>query len=74
MDDVILHPLRSGDDVPHQARVIGNLHADRIFGAAHGREGMHGGADAADALREEPRVPRIAPDENLFQTPHHRAR
>ena len=50
-----------------------HLQLQRIFHRTHAGHGVHGGADAAEALREQPCFARIAPVQNLLDAAPHRA-
>ena len=58
MDDVILHALRGDDQIAQQPGVGRRRRANRILDRADRRDGVHGRAHAADALRKRPRVTR----------------
>ncbi len=73
VDDVVLDELRAGDQVANEPRVLGNDDAQRVLDRAHRRERMHRGADAADALGEDPGVARVASAENQLNAAKHRA-
>ena len=73
MDHVILHELGPFDDVAQQAGVIGYGDAQGIFHGPHRRDGVHGCADATDALRKVPRIARIAALEDQLQPAKHGA-
>ncbi len=60
VDDVILHQLRAGDQVAHQARVIGHFDLQSVLHRSHGGEGMDDGAHGADSLQPVPRLARVA--------------
>ena len=60
VDDVVLHHLRARDEVAHDAGVFGNVDLQSILDGANAGDGVDHGADAADALRPDPGLARIA--------------
>ena len=70
---VIVHVLRADHQVADQVGVIGNVVVQRILDRAHRRNAMYERANAADALREGPRLARIAPAQDDLDPAHHRA-
>ena len=71
---VILDALRADDQIPQQPRVGRRHGADRVFDGANRGDGVHGGAHAADALRERPRIARIASLQDQLDAAEHRRR
>ena len=69
--DVVVDVLRTDHQVTNQLGVTRHFGADGIFDRAHGRNAVYEGADAADALRERPRVTRVAvPQDDLYASHH----
>ena len=60
VDHMVLHHLRAGDEVADNAGVIGNVDFQSVLDGAHAGDGVDHGADAADALRPDPGLARIA--------------
>jgi hypothetical protein len=74
VDDVIVKRVSDEDQVPDVLRVHRNLEIEGVLNRAHGREGMHGGADSAEPLGEEPCLARIAAEQDLFDSSEHGGR
>src|ERR1017187_3146770 len=72
VDDVVLDTLRPDDQVPEEAGVRGRNGTHGVFHRPDGGDGVHGRADAANALGEGPRVARIAALEDQLDSPEHR--
>src|SRR5271157_709016 len=66
--------MRGDDHVADVLRVERHLEGKRILDRAHRRDGVNGGAHAADALGEHPGVARVAPLEDDFDAAPHLAR
>ena len=60
VDHVILDELHGFQQVADDAGVVGNGDAEGVLDGAHRCDGVHGRADAADALGEDPGVARVA--------------
>ena len=60
VDDVVLQVLNALEQIADDPGVVGHDDPQRILDRTHGSDGVHGRADAADALGERPRVPRVA--------------
>ena len=73
VDDVILHHLRAGDQIAHDARVFGHFDLQRVLDGPDAGEGVHHGADSADALRPDPGLARIAVLQDHFDPAKHGA-
>src|ERR1039458_5246109 len=73
VDDMILDVLRARDDIADQARVVWDVDAKSIFDGTDRSQRVHGGADAADALRPDPGFARIAPAQDQFDPAEHGA-
>ncbi len=73
VDDVILDKLAAFDDITNDLRVERNRNAERVFHRAHRGCRVNGCADAADALRKDPGIARIASFEDDFHPAKHRA-
>ena len=71
--DVIVQRVMDEDQVADELRVGRNLELQRVFDGADAGHRVNGGADAAESLREEPRLGRIAPDQNPLDAAPHRA-
>jgi hypothetical protein len=71
VDDVVLHALVSHDEVAQQPGVLRGLRPDGVLDGTDGGDGVHRRADAADALRESPRVPWVAPLQDELDAPEH---
>ena len=69
VDDMILQVLDTLKQVAHDPGVVGDNDPQGILNRTHGSDGMHGRADAADALGERPRVPRVATLQHEFHAP-----
>jgi hypothetical protein len=72
MNDVILNTLRGDDEIAQQPGVGRRRGANRILDRADRRDGVHRRAHATDALRERPRVARIAALEDQLDAAEHR--
>ena len=71
VDDVIVQGVRGQNEIPDVLRVERDLETDRVLHRAHRGDGVDGGADAADPLREQPRLARVAPlQDDLDAAPH----
>ena len=71
VNNEVVHRVRQDDQVADVLGVQRNFHLERVLDRAHRGDGMHGGADAADALRDGPGVAWIASQQNqLDATPH----
>src|ERR1039458_188404 len=73
VNDVILDVLRARDDVADQASVVRDLNAKSVLDGADRGQRVHGGADAADALRPDPAFARSAPAQDQFDPAEHGA-
>ena len=73
VDDVILHQLRAGDQVAHQARVIGYFDLQCILHRPYRGEGVDHGTYGTDPLQPVPRLARVAVADHQFQAPEHGA-
>src|SRR6185369_7255367 len=73
MDHVILHVLHAVHDIADQFGGGRNLDAEGVLDGAARRERVHGGAHAANALAEGPRIARVAALEDDFKAADHRA-
>ena len=71
VDDVIVQRVRDHDEVADVLRVLRDLELQRVLDRAHRRDGVHRGADAAEALREEPGVARVAPLQDPLDAAEH---
>ncbi len=60
MDDMVLHRLGGGDDVTDVVGVARYLDPQGVLDRPHRRQGMHGGAYAAEALGIQPGVAGVA--------------
>ena len=69
MDDMILQVLDAFEQVADDPGVVGYDDPQGILDRTHGSDGVHGRADAADALGERPRVPRVAALQHEFHAP-----
>ena len=71
VDDVIVQGVSDQDQVADVLRVERDLEPDRVLHRAHRGDGVDGGADAADALGEQPGLARVAPlQDELDAAPH----
>ncbi len=71
--DMIMNEQRRGDDLTQQPGVARWDRTDRVLDSPHRGQRVHGGADTADPLREQPGVPGIpALDDGLDAAPHRR--
>src|SRR5581483_3837931 len=61
-------------DVADQLSRRRHRDAQCIFDRPHAGQCVYRGTDAADTLRDGPRIARVAADENLFEAPHHGSR
>ena len=69
---VVLHVLRAEHQVADQLGVGRHGDAERVFHGPDRRQRVHGGAHAAGALGERPRVARVAALQDDLETAHHR--
>src|SRR5579863_847795 len=60
MDHVILHHLRARNQIADDPGVLGNVDTQCIFDRTDAGERVYHRADATDALRPDPSLPRIA--------------
>ena len=74
VDDVVVQTVGAEDEVADVLRVHRDLETDRVLDRAHRSDGVDGGADAADALGEEPRLARVTSLENELDAAEHLAR
>ena len=74
VDDVILDGLGADDQIAKQPRVGRRRRTYRVLDGADRRDRVNGRAHTADALRERPRVARIAPLQDDFDPAEHRRR
>jgi len=70
---MILHGLRADDEIPQKPRVWRRHGANRVLYGANRCDGVDSRADAADALRKSPCIPRIASFQDELDSPKHRA-
>src|SRR3954447_1946600 len=71
MDDVIVQAVRGEHQVADVLRVERDLQVEGVLHGAHRGDGVDGGADAADALGEQPRLARVTPlQDDLDAAPH----
>jgi hypothetical protein len=73
VNHVILHHLRSGDEVSDNTRVVGNLDIERVLNSADAGQSMHHGADTTDALGPDPGFAGIAVAYDQLDSTEHRA-
>ena len=73
VDDVVLHVLGGHHDVADELSGGRDGDAESALNRTNAGEGVHGGADAADALGNGPGIARIAALENLLETANHGA-
>ncbi len=71
--DVVVHVLRADHQVADEVGVGRDLDVERVLDRADRGDGVHQGADAADALREGPGVARVAAPQDDLDAAHHRA-
>jgi hypothetical protein len=71
MNDVIVHRVRRHDQIADVLRVGGNFELQSVLDRTHRRDRVNRRADAAKALREQPRVARVAADENPLDAAEH---
>ncbi len=74
MDDVVVHGVGHHDQVPDVLGVERDLEAERVFDGSHGSDRVNGRAHAAEALGEEPRVARVAAEQDRLDPAEHLAR
>jgi hypothetical protein len=72
VNDVVLNALRGDDQIAQQASVRRRLGSDGGLDCPNRSDRMHGGAHAANALREGPRVTRVASLQDQLDTAKHR--
>ncbi len=73
--DMIVDEQRRSDDLTQQPGVARRDRADGVLDGPHRGQRVHGGADTADPLCEQPGVPRVpAFDDRLDAAPHRRGR
>ena len=72
--DVVVHGVRGQDQVPDVLRIQRHLQFQRVLDRADRRDRVHRRAHAAEPLREEPRLSRIASLENPLDAAEHRPR
>jgi hypothetical protein len=72
MNHVILHQLRTSDQIADQPRVVRDRDAQGVFDGTHGSQRVNGGADAADALGKDPGVTWITIAQNKLDATKHR--
>ena len=71
--DVIVQRVGDQNQIADVLRVERNFQVQRVFDGTHTGHGVNRGADATEALREEPGFARIASLQNpLDATPHGR--
>ncbi len=71
MHDMVVDAVRRDDHVADVLGVERHLQSQRVFNRPHRDDGVHGGADAADALGENPGVARVAVlEDDLDAAPH----
>ena len=58
--------MRNENQIADVLRIERDLEVERVFDGAHRRERVHGGADAAEALGEEPGLARVAAEEDAL--------
>ena len=73
MNDMVMLKLSAMEQVSDQARIFGNLYANRIFDCPHRGQSMGVRSDPAGALDEMMRVSRIPPLQNELNPPEHLA-
>ncbi len=71
VNDVVVHRVGGDDQVADVLRIERDFDVERILNRPHRSDRVDRGAHAADPLREEPGVARVAALENgLDATPH----
>ena len=73
VNDVILHVLGSHHDVADELSGGRNGDAQRALNCTNAGEGMHGGADAANAFGNGPGIARVTALENFLEAANHGA-
>src|SRR5262249_56657988 len=68
------HRVRGQNQVPDVLRVRRPLEMERVLDGADRGDRVHRGADAAEPLREQPRLTRIAPLQDALDAAEHLAR
>ena len=71
MDHVVLHDLRTRDQIANYSRVFRDVDFQCIFDGTDAGDGMHHGANAANALRPDPCFAGIAALQNEFDPAEH---
>ena len=74
MHDVVVDAVRRDNHVADILGVERHFEIERILHRAHRGDGVHRRADAADALREDPGIARVAVLEDELDAPPHLAR
>ena len=73
VNDAVMHRVRQDDQVADVLRIEWNFHLQGVFHGTHRSDGVHRGADPADALRDGPGVARIASQQDQFHPAPHLA-
>jgi hypothetical protein len=69
--DMVVDAVRRDDHVADILGIERHFERQRVFDRPHRGNGVHGGADPADSLREDPGIAGVAiPEDELDATPH----